>query len=139
MKSSECLTAEAMAEMSSQLKQIREEIGRIAERLVERPGGTLPRVLTKDQAAKQLSISVRKLRGLIRDGLVVTVPIGRRNLIPLSEVERMADPAPVGQKQPVDSIVVRSNGAPRKKTPRAAAQAEVEKMRAAHAAERRKR
>lgn len=80
-----------MASIEEQLSVLAASLGRVVERLDTE--GTLPKVLTKRRAAKELSISLSKLNRLIRDGRLLTVEIGRRRMIPSTEVEKLARPA----------------------------------------------
>lgn len=43
------------------------------------------------EAADALSISVRKMRDLIRAGVVPSVRLGRTRLVPVAALERLAD------------------------------------------------
>lgn len=58
-------------------------------------GPTLPHALTKKAAAKELSISISTLNRLISAGrLTTTDPSNGRAMIPASEIQRLAAPAP---------------------------------------------
>lgn len=50
----------------------------------------LPTVLSKKLAARELSISVSKLKALIRAGDILTCKIGRTTGVPSSEIVRLA-------------------------------------------------
>jgi len=78
-------------DMEQEFRRLNEAIAKITERL----GGTdLPMVLTRERAAKELSVSVSTLKKLIREGKVFTVEIGRRRMVPSAEVLRLATPPP---------------------------------------------
>jgi excisionase family DNA binding protein len=47
--------------------------------------------LRPQEAADALSISVRKMRELIRAGTVPSVRLGRTRLVPVAALERLAD------------------------------------------------
>lgn len=52
--------------------------------------GRLPTVLTKKRAAAELSISLSKLKGLIRAGEILVCEVGGTTGVPASEVRRIA-------------------------------------------------
>lgn len=67
----------------------------------------LPKLLTMREAARQLSCSRTKLKQLVREGKVATTVLGRRRMIPLSEVERNSKPqasAPRPDRQPKQAL-----------------------------------
>lgn len=51
----------------------------------------LPQILTKKRAARELSISMTTLNRLIAAGLVWSVQLGERQMVPASEVRRLAN------------------------------------------------
>jgi len=55
-------------------------------------GRGLPQVLTMKRAAVELSVSLSQLGVLIRSGSLLTVTIGKRRMVPASEVRRLATP-----------------------------------------------
>lgn len=52
----------------------------------------LPRVLTLKRAAAELSISKRKLQDLLAKGILQSVVIDGRKMVPASEIDRLATP-----------------------------------------------
>lgn len=74
---------------NDRLDEILEELKRLS-RLMESPG---PRLFKYGQAAKALGVSVTTVKQLIRDGELATVKIGKRPMIPMSEIERLSTPA----------------------------------------------
>lgn len=65
----------------------------LAEVREARTWAALPTVLTKRRAARELSISLSKLKALIRDGELSVCEVGRSTMVPASEVLRIADSA----------------------------------------------
>ncbi len=59
----------------------------------------LPSVLTKEAAAFELSISVKTLSRMIKAGLVSTVPINKREMVPASEIRRLASVQVTAQRK----------------------------------------
>lgn len=55
--------------------------------------GGLPSVLSKRRAARELDISLSKLKALIRDGALMVCEVGSATMVPASEVRRIADSA----------------------------------------------
>ncbi len=51
----------------------------------------LPTILTKKRAARELGVSLSKLKGLMRRGELAVCEVGRTTMIPASEVTRIAD------------------------------------------------
>lgn len=64
-------------------------------------GGELPTVLSKRRAARELDISLSKLKGLIRRGELMTCEVGRTTMVPASEVRRIAESA---RRQPAAQV-----------------------------------
>lgn len=77
-------------------------------------------LLSVGAAADSLSISPRAVRRLVASGELVTVRIGRRTLIPVTEVRRLATPTPAPQMK---------SALPKRTTKRQVA-SEAEKLRA---------
>lgn len=77
------------ARVLDELREIRE--------LVTAP---LPKAMTFDRAARELSISIPTLRRMVRRGEISTVKISRRMMIPASEVERLTTPPEQKSRQP---------------------------------------
>ena len=69
-----------------------DEICEALDRLVKQLDEPAPKVLTREAAAQQLSISLTTLKGLIRNKQLVTVRIGKREMVPASEIARLAKP-----------------------------------------------
>lgn len=67
------------------LAQLRDEVRQLREK-VEAP---LPRMLTYERAAHELSVSMSKLKQLVRAGALATCEVGKRKYIPLIEIERI--------------------------------------------------
>jgi hypothetical protein len=76
-------------EMERELRRISAALELITQRIGV---PELPSVLTKKRAAKELSVSVSKLKRMIRDGRIFTVEIGRTQMVPAREIERLATP-----------------------------------------------
>lgn len=55
-------------------------------------GRGLPQVLTMKRAAEELSVSESTLKGMIRASEVLTVQVGKRRMVPSSEIHRIASP-----------------------------------------------
>jgi hypothetical protein len=72
------------------LEQLLMELREMRARLEEGP--SLPAALKRTRAARELSISVRKLRDMERSGDILTCEIGDSTMIPRSEVERLSAP-----------------------------------------------
>ncbi len=72
--------------IEAELRAIREEIRKLSERV----GVPVPRVVRFPHAAKLLDISMTKLKGLVRGMEIMTVPVGDRRMIPMSEIDRMS-------------------------------------------------
>lgn len=60
-----------------------------------------PDAVTKKIAAQRLSISLSKLKGMIRSGEISTCQIGGTTMIPMREIRRLAEPssAPPAQRR----------------------------------------
>lgn len=71
-----------------------DELCSTLDRLVQQLDAPMPKVLTRERAAHELSVSLTTLKQMIRDGQLVTVSIGKRQMVPASEVMRLAKPAP---------------------------------------------
>lgn len=69
------------------LATLRELMAQVVERR------EMPRLFKYPEAARLLSISPSKLKGLIRCGLIVPTVLGRTRMISLSEIERVAAPS----------------------------------------------
>lgn len=78
--------------MASVEEQLQELLVLVRDLAVRHEGQGLPVLLGYPSAAAQLSISVSKLKGLVRSGELRTSTVGRRKMIPLSEVLRVAAP-----------------------------------------------
>lgn len=50
----------------------------------------LPTILTKKRAARELGVSLSKLKALIRTGEIAICGVGRTSMVPASEVRRIA-------------------------------------------------
>lgn len=76
--------------MSEQLEQLGELVGAVREMMRRVDAGRLPSLLTQQMAAKEFSISLSKLKGLIRDGTLQTVKIGGKGhpMVSADEIRR---------------------------------------------------
>lgn len=85
--------SETLSEMSEgvsrSLREIHETLDQIAAQLKVRYA-PLPLMLSREEAAFQLSIGLTTLKGLMRDGFIVGCQVGGRTMIPLAEIERIA-------------------------------------------------
>lgn len=77
-----------MSSIDEQLSAIRAELEKIHSRLTGQQG--LPTVLAMKEAARELSISLTTLKELVRRREILTVMIGKRRMVPASEIRRMA-------------------------------------------------
>lgn len=77
------------ANLESKLEELFAQVKALNDRW-EKP---LPSVLTKRMAAKELSISVSKLKGMIARGLIMECEVGDSMGIPSSEIRRIAESA----------------------------------------------
>jgi hypothetical protein len=62
--------------------------------LLARTHKELPLTLTPKGAARELSVSLTVLKGMIRSGEIQTVPVKGRRMVPSSELIRIATPQP---------------------------------------------
>lgn len=74
--------------IETELRGLREDIQRLLTQVESAP----PRALTLDEAGKALAVSTNTIRRMIRDGKLLSVLIGKRPRIPLSEVQRITTP-----------------------------------------------
>lgn len=72
-------------EVTIELRSIRAELRKLSEQL--RP---VSKCLSPAAAAKQLGIGLTKMRQLITSGHVKTVLLGKRRMVSLSEIDRVA-------------------------------------------------
>jgi hypothetical protein len=106
-------------DIEKELQRVNMALEKITERL-GRP--ELPQVLTKQRAAAELSISVSLLKRMIRNGTLLTVKIGSRQLVPSSEVVRLAEPPrPVSQAEHSVAIGAKSKATVRSEAAKARA------------------
>src|SRR5882724_4609664 len=77
----------SLEEVTLELRSIRAELRQLTDRL--KP---LPMCLSFTAAALQLSISVATIKRMVRDGRLPTVTLGRRRLVPQTEIEHLARP-----------------------------------------------
>lgn len=78
MRSNERDVEKLLEELRDELRQLREK--------VESP---LPRMLTYERAAQELSVSVTKVKQLVRAGALATCEVGKRKHVPRIEIERI--------------------------------------------------
>lgn len=89
--------ARLTVEVSEALARLDAAVERLT-RLAERP---IPKALTLDEAAAQLSVSPRTLARMAKQGLLRTTTLGRRVLVPVSELDRLlAPPEQMTQQRP---------------------------------------
>ncbi len=118
-------------DIEEEVRAMRLEITRLLDR-VDRP---LPLVLTKKRAAKELSIGITKLKGLISAGLITTIMMDRVSMISTREVRRVATDGTHPAKAPRGKAPPR----PRKASKTSTAAEEVERARELLAARRKQR
>jgi hypothetical protein len=82
-----------------ELKQIRANLEHINRRLsrTELEREFEPKAVSLQQASQMLSQGLTKTKEMIRDGEMETALIGRRTMVPISEVNRLAAPRPKHQ------------------------------------------
>lgn len=78
----------------SKLEQIEAELRAVRELLAGRTWEEPPKVYDFDEAAKMLAVSERTVRRLAKTGAVLTVLIGSKPRIPVSELRRITTPRP---------------------------------------------
>lgn len=69
------------AELKLLLEEIRAELGKRSHK---------PEILTLKMAAHEMSVGLTKLKQMIASGHVLTVDLGGRKMVPLSEIHRLA-------------------------------------------------
>lgn len=74
--------------MTATLDDLAAALGRIESRLAEPP----PLLLKVPAAAARLSVHVKTLEKMISRGEVKTATIGKRQMVPMAELERLATP-----------------------------------------------
>lgn len=109
--------------MAKSMEQVLEAL--LAEVREAKNWTALPTVLSKKRAARELGISLSKLKTLIRTGDLATCIVGRTAMVPASEVQRIA----AVRKKPV--APARSGRARSKKASTRPTPSEAEKIRAA--------
>jgi hypothetical protein len=109
---------ETIRSLMREVQLLRADLQRQAQR---------PVILSKKRAATELSISLSKLKTLIRTGEISVCEVGRTTMVPASEVARLAE-ARKSRTAPVPS---RSRPATARKASPAAARSEADKIRAA--------
>jgi len=77
--------------MERTLERILEEL--LVELRAVKNSAALPTVLTKRRAALELSVSLSKLKGLIRAGEIMVCEVGSTTMVPASEIRRLAQSA----------------------------------------------
>lgn len=113
-------SAEQLERLTEQIEGIARTVEGISRRMdaLDRP---LPHVLNRKEAARELSISLSRLKAMIRDGEISqTLPLGKVRGIPRSEILRLATPA-----QPTK----RAKGGPRRVKPAGDVRSEAEEFR----------
>jgi excisionase family DNA binding protein len=78
-----------MNNVEEQLAELNREVRKLVERL-EIGTSSLPQLLTYQRAAHELSVSLTKVRRLIKAGVLPTIKLGGRKYIPSREIERIA-------------------------------------------------
>lgn len=80
----------------AELRSIRGELKKISDRL----GSPNQDLFTMPQAARRLGIGQTKLREIVQARKLSVVTLGRRRMVPASELERLARPSAPAAKQP---------------------------------------
>jgi hypothetical protein len=75
------------SELEKLVLEVRERLSRLEDRLKPQP-----RCLKLPDAARELGVSITTLREMIARGEVRTSTVGRRQMIALSELDRVAAP-----------------------------------------------
>lgn len=122
-------TAEKEDRIFQELQFIRAEVSSLREQIEKRQSpkemGETPRLLSLSDAARDLGLSVKTIRRMIDSQKIIAKNIGRRVLIPVSQLAELAAN---------DSIHLPSRNKSKSKRPttvKAATRVEVEKARAA--------
>lgn len=77
--------------MSDELEKLKAAVrAAVREILAEERG--IPMVMTYQRAARELDCSVTKIKGLVTDGHLLPVTIGKRKMIPRTELLRISQP-----------------------------------------------
>lgn len=66
----------------------------LQKELERRGAQPLPTLLTLQAASKELSVGMTKMRELVKSHVVMTVQLGGREMVPRSEIERLATVSP---------------------------------------------
>jgi hypothetical protein len=106
-------------------EEVREKLERIERHLLalyERTSPQLPLVVRRDHAARLLDVSPSTVKGMIRRGEIIPTQVSGRQMVPTSEIIRLATPRVVA------ALMSKPIGARAAKT---VARTEAEKIRAA--------
>lgn len=82
-----------LAAVAAELRELRRAVEQVNSRL-ETLTTEAKSVVTLGEAAKRLSIGLTKARQLVADGALLTVEIGKRQMVPVSEIARVSTPTP---------------------------------------------
>ena len=77
--------------MAATLEELAAALLRIEERLAQ-PDAAAPLLLKFPDAAAKLGISITTLREMVDRGELRTATVGRRAMVPMAELERVATP-----------------------------------------------
>jgi hypothetical protein len=106
-----------MSSVEDELRELRAELARLAAKV-----SGLPTTLTKKRTCLELSVSPRKLSGMIAHREILTVLVGKTVMVPASEVIRLGTPVP--------AIEPKRKASPPRPRPRVVAKSEADKIRA---------
>ena len=105
-------------EAQALLRDIREELRRLGREVQQ------PDVYTLPDAAARLSISLTKLKRLVRFNRILTVRVGERSMVARHEIERVSREGTFPA-----SVRMRAVPTPSKRAQRATAKTDAEKLR----------
>ncbi len=100
------------------MRRALESIENLLAALEKRTRPDLPLVLTREEAARLLSVSQSTVKSMLRDGEIIPTQVHGRTMVPTSEVVRISRPKAAPMRQQ------------RRRSPRAEGRTEAEKIRA---------
>lgn len=77
-----------MESVERELRTIRS----LVQTLVDRLDAQEQSLFKPSEAAKRLGISVKHLKALVKESALIMVPLGRRMMVPASEIARLSTP-----------------------------------------------
>ena len=89
------MVEQSLAALEAWLEDVRVRLERIEGRLAPRAA-----LLSLEDAATALGVGATMMKRMVASGAVLTVALGRRRMVPASEVERLATPAPRPSRGP---------------------------------------